>query len=1297
MKTTGLVKRLLISSAVLSGLFLVGTSQASADTTNEGATTATSTATTTASNQLTGSTILKTVAPASSTDAVVDEATSSESTTTPTTDTDNTTSTDDTTVPVTDATPDSAVTAASPSSIDATAAPAPTTTTTDTTTEPQSSTKTEASSSALSTKQTPATTTPTVSYKTARDAVVSASVVKADLQLAPEADTIKSGEAATFDLKLAISGIDKTMNQQHVVIDLPDNFKLPADADLTIDGVTPTLNETGTQLMYDFDAPTDGLSISKKYVFDTGDQPIKNGTTLSMAASYFDGEQQLATSGKQTVTITSQAVYGVTNEMIGILKTDADGNVILDDAGNADIDSSKLTGVAGDYLVYQTGISAPKKILGQAYFEPGSTIELTYVLPVGTSLWNVDNATKAQAEYESGTTADGRTVVRFYVTAPSLEDQMAATNNLFTGYFHLVAQINDDLPDLTKLTTQAQVIGTSINNEQVMSDIADSTLTTAANYSSDNIPPDGEIYYEYNWGPADGEGNLELGANRADPQVTPGANLVFLMQTSAADFGWDWDMDFGSHGNKAITKYIATYNVDPHLNVNQMQMYGAASSIRGNDVPLLEDPIADVYVRYQDETAFEETPILSDVTTFNITDMSQYVDNNRGVAQIQFVYTQIPAGLLDNVKFYMSPKAGYYGTVSNDFTVEVAGFVPDGWLDVLFSKDGAIVQSSYDGQPSYHDGQDLHQLDESGNVAPEGSPEDKRNMYNQFMTPQTAEIVKPGEDTPRVLNEALTFANQTNGLTNDGDNVLQVMVENNQASLQSYTGLKSYLVLPKGITYTDDNSQVTATAQTDGSTLLTINWDRTALAPNNQNKLNLKVNIDAALRLDSVTPTLSSTVNETDTVAPNNVDATSDSNVQALADSNDIDGNPATTTVFVLQQTLAVASITNSHQIHVTATATNVAGDTGNLVNAQAGNNASFGISLTPASDGALQNVTITGTMPQTGDTAVLDTTTPRGTTGQVTLNGPIELPATWEHLATVTYALADDPTTYVAADTDTDFSQVVGFQITYAGDSFLNSDAAQQLRIPVTVAKDVQAGQVAYISYAVTANGLATTEGLKAGLALQPSGELGPGIQVKTITKTPEPVFVTPDDYYDYTKPGIPGDGIWVKTQVPEGVFVTPDDYYDNTKTPDNPTGPTTDPTGPTTPVITPSTPVPDDDSTTPSTPANTIGTPTDNDATTNDTTDNDSNSAQAVDNETPSVTTMSQTSNATATMATNDASQATAINATDTTTTKTTNNASATLPQTDEQAPATTSLIGLLLATILGGLGLSRKRRND
>lgn len=1248
MKTTGLVKRLLISSAVLSGLFLVGTSQASANTTDEGATATNSTATTTASNKLTGSTTLKSATLAPSTDAVVDEATSSESTTTPATDTDTTTPTDDTTVPVADATSDPAVTADSPSSIDTTATPAPTAPTTDTTTaEPQSSTTTEASSSAVNEQAQSTTATPVVSYKTARDAVVSASVVTADLQLTPEAETIQSGEAATFDLKLAISGIDKTTNPQHVVVDLPDNFQLADGTDLTIDGVTPTLNETGTQLIYDFATPTAGLSISKKYVFDTANQPITNGTTISMAASYFDDTTQLATSGEQTVTVTTEANYGVATKFVGVLAKNDDGTVAADADGNVNIDTTKLTGVAGDYLAYQIGISAPKKILGQAYFQPDSIITLNYQLPKGLTFWNAINYSDSDAAYSVGTNPDtGESVITFEIKAPSIADQLAADDNLFSGYFIVGAQIDSDVAPMTSLTTAAQLAATTLEGQQVMSAVATSKLTTTVSLPSFNNLRDGSVYAQYNWGPADGNG-YNISIDRLDPQVGPDADLAFLMQTGP-DLFWGIGLP-NATGTPDITKYIATYNVDAHLDVNQMKIYGLGAYYGGNVYNLTQSPTLNLYVRYQDETNFEQTPVLANVSLDQDMswDMNQIIDNTRGVAQLKFDYSNIPARLVTNVRFNMSPKAGYYGQVSNDFTVEIAGntdlkpFGPT-WLDVLFSKDGAFVQGYSDGTPSDRDGQDIHMLDLDGLVAPEGSEFDVRDAYNQYMTPQTAEIVKPAENTPRVLNETLTFADQSNGKITAGDNTIQVMVENNKASLQSFSDLKSVLVLPAGVTYTGDDAGITATPQADGSTQLTINWTRTSLSPNEQNKLNVAVNIDASLNLDSITPTLYSTVAETDTVAPGTIDPATDSDVQKVADDTDIDQTATTANAFKLQQTLAMA--TNAHQIHVAATATS-GNDTGELVKVQAGKDASFGLSLTPASDGALQNVTIIGTLPTLNDTAVLNPDTARGTTASVKLSGAITLPDDWQ-AATVTYALADDPTTYVAATDVSDFGQVVGFKITYDGDGYLSSDA-QQLAIPVKVDAKATTGQVAYISYSVSANGLKTTEGLKAGL------------QIETAATTPgNPTGPTTD-----------------------------------------PTGPTTDPTGPTTPVTTPTTTpttptAPDNPSTEPSTPANSIGTPTDNNATDNDTTVNDSNSSQATNDDTPSATTTSQTSNATATMATTNASQ---VTANDAATATTSNNASATLPQTDEQAPATTSLIGLLLAAILGGLGLSRKRRNE
>ena len=1232
MTSTGFVKRLLLSSAVLSGLFLVGAKQASADTVTDN-TTATS-STTTTSNKLTGSTTLK-ITSVSSTNATPSTTVADASTETTSTN-ETSTSTEPISVPPNEtSTPDTDTTHSAETTI------------TPTTNQPQSSTATEASSSAIKPATTPA---PTVSYKTART-TVSASVAQADLQLTPAADTIQSGETATFDLNLAISGIDKTTTQQHVIIDLPTNFKLPTDTDLSIDGITPTLNETGTQLIYDFDTPTNGLSISKKYNFATNDQPIANGTQISMTASYLDGDQQLATSGPQTITITTKPVYGVTNELIGVLPHDADGNLLVDENGNSTIDQTKMTGIAGDYLAYQIGISAPKQLLGQAYFDPDTPIDLVYLLPKGLSFERIDTVTQSKATYQTGIDpATGQTVIKFTIPAPTLAEQQAASDNLFADYFNLVAKIDIDAPAGTELTTVSQLQATTIDGTTVMSDVAASTITTAMDLALPYIPTDGSRPYQYSWGPADGNGNLAGSKDNVDPQVTPDANLAYTVLTGSADF-------YGVFQSKMnpIIKYTVTYNVDPHLNVNNLKIYHLKSYLADNYYAPNITPKLNVYVRYQDETNFEETPVYTQETISDspVLDMTTLVDNERGVAQLQFDYTNIPVKFSTSMDFNMSPKAGYYGPVSNDFTVEEAGWTSMGWIDILYSKDGAYVQSfvpdSPSGTPLVKVGQEVHLVNGSQPIEP-GSANDFREAYNRYMQPKTAEIVKPAENTPRVLNETMAFDNQTNGFVTTGDNVLHVMVENNKSSLQSFSGLNSILILPAGVTYTGNDSEVTATTKSDGSTQLTINWNRTNLAPTNQNKLDLAVNIDAGLNLGTITPTLYSTVTETDTVTPGTIDPASESDVQAVDDSNDLDADATTTTLFQLRKSFATT--VDAHQIHVAATATNLAGETGELVNVQAGQTAHFGLSLTPASDGALQNVTLIGTLPALNDTAILNATTDRGTTIPVTLAGAITLPDDWQ-AATVTYALASDPTTYVTATDVPDFGQVVGFKIIYDGDNYLPSDV-QQLAIPVKVDANATLGQTAYISYSISANGLKTTEGLKAGLQV----DLGPA--------------------------GIPGDGIWVKTQVPEGAFVTPEDYYDHTTPPTDPVGPT-NPTNPVTPPTTPTAPA--KPTVTDETPINATATPSTTPVAQDNTTVEDEQPAQA-DTSTSPTTTSSQSATAVTRTTADDDRQTSVVTSTN----------QATLPQTDDAQPAaTTSLVGLLLATLLGMFGLGHRRRHE
>lgn len=1270
MKQTTIAKRVLVSGAVLSGFLISGAIQAQASdgqTESSEASTATVSTTQTTSNSVT----LQSSSSASS--AVVDSETSGSSSVSETSATSTTANQTTGQVANSQSTGSQTTTSESTKVSEAEKVTQDTQSNTPSTSAPETSVKSASTSQVSAAKGQTTPVAPTVSYKSARSVqtAVAASVVKADLNLTAENTEVQAGQSATFDLNLVVNGINQTMNQQRLVIDLPEQFKLSNDLDLTIDGVTPTINQDGTQLIYQFMAPTNGLSISKQFVYSTADQVVLNGAKATMSAHYFDGDTQLADSGEQTVTVTSTAQYGVTNQVIGVLAHDENGDIAVDENGNVNLDSSLITGLAGDLLVYRVGISAPKNLVGQAYFEPGSAVTLYYQVPKGLTYVDVDSSTVKPTQYLN---TNGDTILVFELTAPSLADQLAATDNLFNAYFNIVLRIDADTVPLTKLTTLSQVEATSINGEAITSPAAASTIQTSVSSESANVLTNGYVNPSYNWGPSDGEGHYTSDVGRSDPVVYPDAKLMFMMQTGSSEFYYP-DADHGIPGVAVgdMWKYIATYNVDPHLNVEQMTVASVKSyvtftdaGIYGADVPFNKQPIADVYVRYQDEDDFEATPILTDVTTTSSIDMTQLVDNARGVAQIRFIYKVIPQGLSQLTMFIMSPKAGYYGQVSNDFTVEIAGF--DGqYEDVLFSKEGSIVQAMInpvDGSldtTSARVGTDIHLYDDVDHLVPEGSDLDRREVFNQYMQPQTAEIVAPAENSPRVLNESLQLLNQTNDRATTGDNVLQVMVENNQASLQSFSGLKSYVFLPTGMTYTGTDANVTSTAVANG-TMLTINWAATALAPAQQNRLKLAVNIDPTLKVGSLTPVLYSTVTETDTVAPANLDPTSTSPVQLLPDTSDIDGNAATENVFVLPQTFLLNS--DSNEIHVAATATNQAGETGQLVKTAVREKAQYGLSFTPTSDQGLQNVTIIGTLPAINDVSISDPTVARDTTATVTMTGPVVLPADWEGLATVSYALKSATDQYLAEAEVSNFNQVASFKITYTGDAYLPTDTTS-LVVPVKVNSQALVAQTAYMSYSVAANGLNATEGLKAGLLVgYGTGQLDDGVHVMTKVQVPEGVAI---------KVQTPTTGVAIKTQVPVGVFVTPDKYYDNTVPPTNEDTSTDTPTG--TPSETPtSTPETSVETTPPS-----ISSGTDDNQTVTPITESDGDQVNQLTE--PDKLNQQATANGVTIQ-----SLISAPVEKDSTTT--------TLPQTSEQRSTIFSLIGLALLGALNLIGIRFKK---
>lgn len=900
------------------------------------------------------------------------------------------------------------------------------------------------------------------------------------MTLQSQKDTIQSGETASFNFNLNVSGIETDGSSQKLIVNLPSNFAL-TDTDLSINGVTPTQDATNHQLIYDFATPQNGLTANKQFNFETQSGEIVNGTKLTMSAVFTDGENVVET-GDQSVTVTSKAVYGVAIQFDGVLPSDGNGNLVTDANGQATIDRTKITGRAGDLVAYTVGISAPKQTLGQAFIAPGTVVQVRVALPAGMTYRGVDNSTPTPQVSTQG----NLTILDFFVTAPSIAEQEAAATNLISQQFNIVGLINSAVSYGTNLTVQALMGATTINGDNVSSAVATSTIKTVPNYIKVGVPTNGSVDYLYVFSPkieGKSTGSASSSTNQ-DPTVAPSDTLIYSLSLGPADFmssqqnympeyiSEDPSLQRTSEGYlKPIQAYVATYDIDEHLNVNTLLIAPPTGWVEGNDVALDEEPTFNLYVKYQDSADFESTPILSGITdtnrqTINLNDL---LDNQRGVDKLQFVWTNTVAGQkYGDIEFTMTPKAGYYGTVANSLNVDITGFVlGDGWLQVHYSEDGAEIVGTMAGWNGHADvGSDLH---------------DNPTIWNQFMTSKTAEIAKPAENTPRVINESISFAKTTDGKADTGANQLLIDVDNNKASLQSFSGLTSYVTLPEGVTYTGNDPQVSAQI-VDGKTLLTINWQRNALAPNSANTLSLDVDINGKLNLGTMGFGLYSTVTEPDTVVPRTIDPTAASDVQILQGAS-LPGLQLSQNVYALEILASVNDIAG-HQVKAEASATNADGDSGSLVTVRANEDGQYVLSLAPTTDAALQNLTLTATLPRVGDTAVLATTARGTTTNDVQLSGPIQLPTSWQGKATVRYVTAAAPDGLTEADV-TDFSAVTGFTITYDDPQGYVDGGEQQIIVPVHVAGDAAEGTQAFISYAVAANGLTQAEGLKAGITV--------------------------------------------------------------------------------------------------------------------------------------------------------------------------------------------------------------------
>lgn len=933
-----------------------------------------------------------------------------------------------------------------------------------------------------------------------------AETTHAALSVTAEQSDVDTNTSATFDLGLVVAGINGQTDSQSLTVTIPTGLTLD-EATLksyAIDNTIPVDDGATGQLTYAFDKTFNGISTVKKYVFST-DASMPNGTVISVGATYVNGETVINAGEPATVTVHSSAKYGTTNQFVAVLQTNADGSV-TNEAGAVTFDTSKAAPVAGDYVVYQFGVSAPKKVVGQAYFKPGSQIVIWYTLPAQmTYVGTLGNTGQPPIVTQS----DGVTYLYFTLAAPTLAEQDAATDNLIDNQFYVVTKLADDVAANTRLVTADMAQGTTINGDAWQSAHANSTVYTAADLASQVVPTEGTTYWLYNFSPKINDVNIgSSSATNIDPQVLPGDTITstMILGTGIYDYtdAYVATMQKYSPEYRALTDYEFTYDADQNDLLDLQAFYVAKPTqyAQGGAVTgaLQELPTFDVYVQYEGASDFETTPILTDVSDGmysldTLTDTTQYVD------KLKFVWTKLVGGMLyGNLSFYSIPKPNVSGTSINDWSATIGGVASQSQLvnhfvRTTFTPDGATVVASLNDNFQADVGVDV--VAESSHGTGEPLNQATYDVYMAYMSRKTLEIVQPSENTQRVFNESLKFTNTVDGRTALGDNSLKVVVENNTASLMSISGVDSYVVLPKGITYTGSDTQVTV-ADADylgtGATLLHIDWVKKDLAPKQQNSLLLPVTLASGLTQFDVQ--LYSYTTDADALAPGDVSETTASDVVKMTDTTDVDNNTATTDVFFT--TYSSATTKTDSLIGVQATAENKAGtvttDDTLTVSVARGDQVTFGLQLRPTTDTALQDVVIIGTLPSVDDTAVLNTEDDRGTTAIVQLTGPVVLPASWENLAQVLYTTSTTPADSnvawlsaesIGGDTGISFNDLTAFKIVFTSPISYLDGGAQQITIPAWVTMTSQAGQTAYISFSMTANGLATTEGTKAGLVV--------------------------------------------------------------------------------------------------------------------------------------------------------------------------------------------------------------------
>ncbi len=483
-----------------------------------------------------------------------------------------------------------------------------------------------------------------------------------DIDIAPQTESISSGQNAAFVLNFKVTGSQTTYQNAKIVVELPENASFNQNlSELAIAGVLPTYDSDTNQLTYVLNELEAGKAYKTILKVVTKNGVTKNATEVNAAATFTaDNFAGNATDDAQVI-VNAASSLSTSKEYTKTLTSDGS-----DKSGPP---------TSGDTGIWTIQVNADKTATGLLYFKEGSKIKVVDSLPADMKYVS-DNA--------GGSYDVTSHTVSWEFDAPTLAAQENATTTLFTKTIEVTVQFPTTIDGVKGFLNTSETTAVDYGDNEITS--KKEALIYAGPSGGEIISPEGIYFVSTHYGPKDGSGSIQYGDYNPNPSVYGDGKLKFEVLSTP----------FTTNSpSKDYKKYEVIYSIDDHLNLTDLHLgYGVFQpDVRytvGKPLSQEEQPQLEIYgtIDGSERLLTTTTPDAENGVSFSEKDLG--IAEGTHVSQLRMIYTYRKAGSMHSFDMNFDIQKGYTGVVKNQVNINAEGYNSAG-DEVSWNNDTAAI------------------------------------------------------------------------------------------------------------------------------------------------------------------------------------------------------------------------------------------------------------------------------------------------------------------------------------------------------------------------------------------------------------------------------------------------------------------------------------------------------------------------------------------------------------------------------------------------------------------------------